>query len=122
MSIDNKNPASIIDSLYEVLQSRKSSTPEESYVSSLYKKGAGKIADKIEEEAKEMIAEALLLENKVDDETVKAALKSETADLLFHILVMLAYYDINPNEILSILENRFGTSGHVEKASRSKNK
>lgn len=108
----------IIEQIYQVLQERKGASPEESYVSSLYAKGAPKMCDKIREEAEELIVEALALENNTNNEELRSKLKSETADLLFHIWVMLAHYDITPQDIRQVLEARFGISGHDEKASR----
>ena len=108
----------IIEKLYQTLQARKSANPEASYVASLYAKGAGKMSDKIREEAEETITEALRLEKSPDDETIREALKQESADLIFHLWVLLAHYNITPAEVGQVLEGRFGTSGHDEKAAR----
>ncbi len=108
----------IINQLYDVLLERKNAAPEDSYVSSLYAKGSKKIASKIEEESGEMIAEALLLDSDANNEDLRKTLTSESADLLFHMLVMLAHHNIHPDDVLAVLEKRFGTSGHEEKASR----
>ena len=108
----------IIEQLYQVLQERKSANPEASYVASLYAGGAAKMSEKIREEAEEAIVEGLRLEKSPEDETIREALRQESADLIFHLWVMLAHYDIKPIEIGQVLEQRFGTSGHEEKASR----
>lgn len=112
--------ANILIQLYEVLQDRKDADPESSYVASLYKKGSVKISEKIREEAEETIVEGLRLEKSAGDEAIRKALRGEAADLLFHLWVLLAHHDIAPSEVFKVLEERFGTSGHTEKASRSK--
>lgn len=108
----------ILEKLYDILQERKNSDGKDSYVASLYEGGSAKIAEKIREEAQEFIDEALLLESTPEDETARKNIREEAADLLFHNLVMLAHHDIEPKEILEILERRFGVSGHAEKARR----
>lgn len=109
----------ILNALYDVLQARKDSDSESSYVASLYKKGSAKISEKIREEAEETIVEGLRLEKSPGDPAIHKALVSESADLLFHLWVLLAHHDIKPDEVMAVLEQRFGTSGHVEKAARS---
>lgn len=110
----------IIDQIYKVLQERKNADSASSYVASLYAGGAPKMCEKILEESQELIVEALALEGDEGNEDIRTKLKNETADLIFHVWVMLAHYDITPQDIGDILENRFGTSGHEEKASRHK--
>jgi len=109
----------ILNRLYEILQERKSADPESSYVSSLYDKGAAKISEKVTEEAEETNVESMRLEKSPDDTQIREALKNESADLIFHLMVLLAYHDVKPHEVFKILEDRFGTSGHEEKAARS---
>lgn len=109
----------IINKLYEILQQRKNEDAEKSYVASLYAKGAKKIGDKITEEADETAVEVLALEQTPDNAEVREDFTKEAADLLFHLLVGLAYHDVPPQEVFKVLEDRFGTSGHVEKANRS---
>lgn len=110
----------ILDKLYAVLQERKGSDPESSYVASLYSKGSVKISEKIREEAEETIVEGLRLEKSADDPAIRKALTHESADLIFHWMVLLAHHDINPEEVFAVLEERFGISGHEEFASRSR--
>jgi phosphoribosyl-ATP pyrophosphohydrolase len=109
----------ILDKLYSVLQERKNATAEKSYVSSLYAGGSQKIAEKILEEAQEVIDEALALDSAPNDPTLQKNIRNEAADLLFHVMVMLSHHNVPPNDVFKILEKRFGTSGHDEKASRS---
>ncbi len=100
----------ILDSLHEVLLTRKNADTENSYVACLYKGGAKKISEKVIEEAHETVAEALKNDNE--------KLKSESADLLFHLAVLWAHQGISPDDVFKVLESRFGTGGHVEKSSR----
>jgi phosphoribosyl-ATP pyrophosphohydrolase len=100
----------ILSQLAQVLESRKNSDSDQSYVASLYASGLDVILKKIGEEATETIIAA-----KGDD---RQALVGEVADLWFHCLVLLAHKDLHPDEVLAELERRTGTSGHAEKASR----
>ncbi len=109
----------ILEKLYGILQDRKQADPESSYVASLYAKGSIKIAEKIREEAEETIVEGLRLEKSSQDDAIRKALTHESADLIFHWMVLLAHHDINPKDVFDVLEERFGISGHDEKASRS---
>ncbi len=110
----------ILEKLYAVLQDRKAADPADSYVASLYSKGSAKISEKIREEAEETIVEGLRLEKSPGDVAIREALVHESADLIFHWMVLLAHHNINPSEVFSVLEERFGISGHDEKASRNK--
>ena len=100
----------ILDRLWEVLQQRRDADPGSSYVAALYAGGTKKIARKIIEEAGEVVAEAL------DKQPEK--LKAESADLLFHLMVLWAERGITPDDIFKILEERFGTGGLEEKRAR----
>lgn len=108
----------ILSKLYATLIARKGAVAAESYAASLYAKGTPKIAEKIREEAEEMIAEAVNLDLNSGDKKIREALANESADLVFHLLVMLAHHGVTPDEVLEILEKRMGTSGHAEKAAR----
>ncbi|MBK9586113.1 MAG: phosphoribosyl-ATP diphosphatase [Alphaproteobacteria bacterium] len=112
----------ILAELYEVLQQRKASSPEDSYVSSLYSKGVRKMAEKIEEEAKELIEEGYNLEKSSENQDVRLRFANEAADLLFHTFVLMSFFNIPPQSALDILEKRFGTGGHTEKARRPQKK
>lgn len=101
-----------LDKLYDILQDRKNADPKESYVASLYKKGPNKMAQKVGEEAVEVAIEAARQKPK--------KIKEESADLMFHLMVLWSHFDIKPDDVLEILEGRIGTSGHTEKASRKK--
>ena len=101
----------IIEKLEVILQNRRIESPRDSYVSSLYSKGNQHICDKIIEEAGELVDAS---------ENDKAQVVHEAADLLFHVLVLLASLDIKYATILDELTNRFGTSGIEEKKNRKK--
>ena len=106
------NQTTIFESLFEIINERKKSSPEESYVSKLMYKGTEKINSKINEEASEVCEAAL--------ENDKDHLIYEICDLLFHTFVMAGYKDITLHDIEAELQRRFGTSGLTEKAGRKK--
>lgn len=106
----------ILNQLHQVLEQRKSADPEASYVASLYDKGLNKILEKVGEEA----VETLLAARDTEAGGNPQDLISETADLWFHSMVMLAHLGLSPEQVLAELDRRFGLSGHDEKASRSK--
>tara|TARA_Y100000389_G_scaffold43149_1_gene37812 strand:+ start:7906 stop:8220 length:315 start_codon:yes stop_codon:yes gene_type:complete len=101
----------IINKLEKILEERKNKEACDSYVSGLYQKGNKHICDKVLEEAKELI-------DATDD--CEKQIIHESADLLFHVLVLLASHDIKYATILEELTRRFGTSGIVEKNNRNK--
>jgi len=103
---------SILNALEKILEERKSASKDQSYVSSLYSKGANAILEKISEESEEVI--------KAVNEEGRKEVIHEVADLWFHLLVLLRHEDIQIEEIESELVRRFGISGHDEKASRKK--
>jgi phosphoribosyl-ATP pyrophosphohydrolase len=100
----------ILQAVYNVILERKANPGENSYASSLMVKGIDKILKKIGEESTEVVIAA---KGGKREEIVY-----ETADLIFHLLVMLGYHDIPPEEVYEELRRRFGTSGLTEKASR----
>lgn len=100
----------VLAQLYATILSRKGAAPEVSYVASLFAKGRSKIAQKVGEEAVETCIEAL----QGDREKIAA----ESADLLFHLMVLWADADLTPDDIFKILKEREGISGHAEKAAR----
>ncbi len=104
-----------LQELEQVLLARKQASPETSYVASLYDKGLNKILEKVGEESTEVILAAKDARPGQTDDLV-----SETADLWFHILVMLAYHDVPVSAVTEELDRRFGLSGLTEKAQRPK--
>jgi phosphoribosyl-ATP pyrophosphohydrolase len=102
----------IIQKLYETILSRKGADAGTSYTASLFAKGTAKIAQKVGEEAVETCIEAL--------QGDKEKLKGESADLLYHLMVLWADQNITPDEVMAVLESRKGVSGIDEKNSRAK--
>lgn len=90
---------------------RLTASPEESYVAKLHARGLAKIAQKLGEEATETVIAAL-----AGDE---AELVGEAADLLFHLMVLLAEKGVPLERVLAELDRREGVSGLAEKAARS---
>ncbi len=107
-----EQPQTLLGTLEAVLESRKKSTGEASYTKSLYDAGASAMGAKVHEEAAEFAA---AVENESDDRVV-----SEAADTLYHLLVALRWRAIPLRRVLGELARRLGTTGHEEKASRSR--
>ncbi len=82
----------------EVIRNRKNNPTEKSYTSSLFKKGINKIAQKVGEEAVEVVIEA---KDQNDD-----LFKNESADLLFHFLILLEEKNIDLDEVIDVLSSR----------------
>ena len=112
----NDRMSKILDELAQILEQRKSSSSDKSYVASLHAEGINKILEKVGEEATETIIAAKEYDANVD--TTKKAVIHETADLWFHTMVMLSHLGLEPNKVLEELEKRFNISGLDEKASR----
>ena len=109
--------AEVLDALYATLVARRGADPSTSYVASLYAKGTDTILKKIGEEAAETIIAAKDCASGGALERVK--LVSEVADLCFHVMVLMAAYDVPLSSLTDELARRTGRSGLVEKASRS---
>lgn len=99
-----------LEKLAATISARKGADPETSWTAKLLSKGPEKCAEKFGEEAVEAIIEAV----KGD----RARLTAEAADVLYHLLVMLAARDVTLQDVLAELESREGTSGLDEKAGR----
>lgn len=99
-----------LESLAATIAARKGADPETSWTAKLLAKGPEKCAEKFGEEAIEAIIEAV----KGD----RAKLTSEAADVLYHLLVMLAARDVPLADVLAELDRRDGVSGIAEKAAR----
>jgi len=100
----------ILDRLETSIAQRRGASPDSSYVASLFAKGREKIAQKVGEEATEAVIAALSGD--------PAKLTSEAADLLFHLMILLAEGGLSVNDVLAELERREGLSGLEEKAAR----
>ena len=97
--------------LAETITARKTADPTSSWTAKLLAQGPEKAAEKFGEEAIEAIIEAVRGD--------RDRLTAEAADVVYHLLVMLAAHDISLQDVLSELERREGTSGIAEKASRA---
>jgi phosphoribosyl-ATP pyrophosphohydrolase len=102
----------IIQSIYRVILDRKANPAQNSYTASLMAKGIDKILKKVGEEASELI-----IAGKGGE---RQEIVHESADLIFHLLVLLGFHGIEPEEVYSELRRRFGVSGIEEKSSRAK--
>lgn len=96
--------------LADVIESRRGGDPDRSYVARLFARAPDAILKKIGEEATETVMAA-----KDGD---PARIVSETADLWFHSLVMLAHFHLRPEDVIAELARREGLSGLQEKAAR----
>ncbi len=100
----------VLEQLAATIEARKGADPDTSWTAKLLAKGPEKCAEKFGEEAVEAIIAAVK-----DD---KANLTYEAADVLYHLLVMLAARDVDLADVLTELERREGVSGIEEKAGR----
>ena len=99
-----------LERLWQVILSRRGADPQTSYTARLFARGRAKIAQKLGEEAVEAVIEGVG-EN-------RAALVGESADLLYHLLVLWAAAGVSPADVAAELGRREGTSGIEEKRSR----
>ena len=112
MSEDN-NKAAVLARLSAVIEGRKGADPDSSYTANLFDKGRAEISRKVGEEALETVIAALQQD--------KHALTTESADLIYHLLVLWADAEMSPEDVWDELARREGTSGIDEKKSRAKN-
>lgn len=101
---------SVIERLAATIDARKRADPDSSHTARMLAKGPAKCAEKFGEEAVEAIIEAA--------QGNRDALTREAADVVYHLLVMLAAQDLTWDDVLAELERREGTSGIAEKAAR----
>lgn len=100
----------ILTQLEATIRARRGGDPEASYVAKLFARGRAKIAQKLGEEATETVIAAI--------QNDSAELTKEAADLLFHLLVLLADAGLGLDDIRAELARREGVSGIAEKAGR----
>jgi len=108
---DTATDRHIIDELFAVIESRKGADADTSYTASLLAKGRAKIAEKFGEEAVETVIAAVGGD--------KDEIASESADVLYHLMVLWADAGLTPDDIWAKLEARRGTTGIEEKKSRN---
>jgi len=101
----------ILDQLFEVVTSRRDADPAVSHSARLLARGSAKVAQKFGEEAVECVIEAV--------SGNRAALISESADVLYHLIVLWVSVGVRAEEVWAELKRRKGTSGIVEKAMRA---
>lgn len=104
--------AAILDRLYEIVLARRDERPAGSYVVQLLDGGWPAIAEKVREEAEEVVV--------AGREESDEALRHEVADLLFHVWVLMASRGVSPEGVYRELAGRFGIGGLEEKAARAK--
>jgi phosphoribosyl-ATP pyrophosphohydrolase len=102
----------VLERLYDVVVSRKDADPALSHSARLLSRGTEKIAQKFGEEAVECLIEAVAGNAE--------ALVSESADVLYHLIVMWVNAGVRPEEVWHELQRREGVSGIAEKASRAR--
>jgi phosphoribosyl-ATP pyrophosphohydrolase len=109
---EQKLNSQVLERLYDVIESRRDSDQKASHTAKLFKKGRGEICKKFGEESVEVIIAALYEK--------KSNVINESADVLYHLLVLWAEVGINPDQVWLELQARVGISGIEEKANRSK--
>ncbi len=102
----------VMDRLWDVVMSRRDADPAVSHSARLLLRGTAKVAQKFGEEAVECIIEAVAGNAQ--------AMVAESADVLYHLLVLWASAGVHPSEVWAELERREGVSGIAEKAARRK--
>lgn len=98
----NANPITFLNHLRDIIEDRRSNPTDESYTASLFRKGINKVAQKVGEEAVEVVIEAK------DDN--KELFLNESADLLFHLMVLLSYKGFSLDDVVKILKTRHQSS------------
>ena len=101
---------SILDRLFVTIAARRGADPSLSYTAKLFSQGRARIAQKLGEEAVETVIAAV---------AESPSVAGESADLLYHLLVLWAEAGLAPGEVWAALEARMGVSGIAEKASRN---
>lgn len=94
----NKSSLVFLKELDELIAERKQKMPENSYTAKLFKEGIKKISQKVGEEATEVIIDAMAKD--------KPGLLEESADLIYHLVVMLNYFDLKFEDVVDVLESR----------------
>lgn len=98
----------IVERLFAAIEARKTADPDKSYTARLYARGTHKIAQKVGEEAVEVVIEAI--------RGKKKRLVSESADLLYHLLVLWADAGVSPDDVWAELARREGIPGFAARA------
>ncbi len=104
--------STVLDRLYAVVQSRRDTDPAVSHSARLLSRGLPKVAQKFGEEAVECLIEAVAGN--------RDALVAESADVLYHLMVLWVAAGVTPDDVWTELKRREGISGIAEKASRAR--
>ncbi len=99
---DNQAESDFLFQLENIIEDRKQNPNPDSYTTHLFNKGIKKIAQKVGEEATELVIEAMGKQPEL--------FKNEAADLLYHLLVLLSAKDVKLSEVSEVLEERHGKS------------
>lgn len=102
----------VLEALFDVIESRKGADAAQSYTAQLLAGGVALQARKLGEEAQETVIAAL--------QGNREQIAAESADLLYHLLVLWAGTGVRPQDVFAALEARQGTSGIAEKEGRKK--
>ena len=108
--VDTGVSPAVIDRLWDVVLARRAADPAVSHSARLLSRGTAKVAQKVGEEAVECVIEAVTGN--------QDAMIAESADVLYHLLVLWVSVDVHPSEVWAELERREGVSGIAEKAAR----
>ena len=112
------DPSTVLSRLAAVIDDRNRRRPADSYTTELFAGGVEVIGAKIGEEAAELV-EAARVDDQRSDARTRQHVIYEAADLLYHLLVLLATRDLTLGDVEAELARRFGTSGLDEKSSRT---
>ena len=104
--------STVLERLYAAIEARRGADPDESYTARLFARGPEKIAQKLGEEAVETVIAAVAGR--------RGEVVTESADLLYHLLVAWAEAGVAPGDVWAELARREGVSGIAEKRARGK--
>jgi phosphoribosyl-ATP pyrophosphohydrolase len=109
---DRKNDAAIVECLFRLIKNRRGADPKTSHTARLFARGRARIARKVGEEAVETVIAALA------ESPERVA--QESADLIYHLLILWAECGVAPADVWTELKRREGISGVAEKKARRK--
>lgn len=107
-----ESKAAVLDRLHAVVEGRRDADPSVSHSARLLQRGSAKVAQKFGEEAVECLIEAVAGN--------RTAVIAESADVLYHLIVLWVSAGVTPEEVWAELTRREGISGIAEKAARAK--
>ena len=109
---DRKNDAAVVERLFRLIKNRRGADPKTSHTARMFARGRARIARKVGEEAVETVIAALA------ESSERVA--QESADLIYHLLILWAECGVAPADVWTELRRREGTSGVAEKKARRK--